>query len=121
MPYFQYLNYFDEMPIMKDWRRLVFEGKLNASQKLFWTKTKPTEELYDLVADPHEIRNLAGDPAQADRLADFRVKTAKWIVETKDLGEVPERDLIARGVVKDVLSGEYADRIKLHPPGSPVP
>lgn len=121
LPYFQYLNYLDEMPITKDWRRLAFEGKLNDVQKLFWSRTKPKEELYDLVSDPHEVKNLAGDPAQAKRLADFRTKLASWIVDTKDLGEVPERELIARGLVKDVLSGEYAERVKLHPAGSPVP
>jgi len=121
LPYFQHINYLDEMPIMKDWRRLAFAGKLTDVQKQFWTRTKPKEELYDLAADPHEIKNLAADPAHAERLADFRTKLSAWIIETKDLGEVPERDLIARGLVKDVLSGEYGDRVKLHPPGSPVP
>ena len=33
LPYAQWLNYNDEMPIMKDWRRLAFEGKLNDAQK----------------------------------------------------------------------------------------
>ena len=31
LPYAQWINYMDEMPIMKDWRRLAFEGKLNDS------------------------------------------------------------------------------------------
>ncbi len=31
-----------------------------------------TEALYDLVSDPHELRNLAGEPEQAPRLADLR-------------------------------------------------
>ena len=39
-------------------------------------------------------------------------------METKDLGEVPEDELIKRGLVEDRLSTEYADRIKQHPPGS---
>ena len=121
LPYFQWINYLDESPIMKDWRRLAFEGKLDGVQKLFWTKTKPTEELYDLDADPHEVRNLAADPAHAERLIDFRKKLSAWIVGTKDLGEVSEADLVARGLVKDVRSGEYADRVKRHPAGPPVP
>jgi N-sulfoglucosamine sulfohydrolase len=121
LPYFQYLNYLDEMPIMKDWRRLAFEGKLNDVQKLYWTRTKPREELYDLDTDPHEIRNLAAEPNQATRLDDFRTKLATWIMQTQDLGEVPESELIARGIVKDVLTGEYKNRVKLHPKGPPVP
>jgi hypothetical protein len=40
---------------------------------------------------------------------------------TKDLGGVPEKELIARGLVRDVLSTEYDARVKLHPKTPPVP
>jgi hypothetical protein len=30
------------------------------------------EELYELTSDPHESRNLAGDPAQGGILNDYR-------------------------------------------------
>jgi N-sulfoglucosamine sulfohydrolase len=121
LPYFQYINYMDEMPILKDWRRLAFEGKLNATQKLFWTKTKPEEELYDTAADPHEIKNLAADPKHADTLKAMRAALDKWVTDTNDLGAVPEKELIKRGLVKDVLSTEYDARVKLHPKAPPVP
>jgi uncharacterized sulfatase len=120
-PYFQYINYLDEMPIMKDWRRLAFEGKLNPTQKLFFSKTKPKEELYDLDKDPFEVHNLVDDPAHANRLADFREALEKWIKDTNDLGEVPEQELIRRGIVRDVLTTEYAERTKKHPSTPPVP
>lgn len=123
LPYFQYINYMDEMPIMKDWRKLAFEGKLNDTQKLFWSRTKPKEELYDLEKDPYEINNLAG--AQSVEIQKIRKEMSdaldQWIKDTKDLGEVPEKELIKRGVVKDVLSTEYDARVKLHPTTSPVP
>jgi hypothetical protein len=45
----------------------------------------------------------------------------KWIKDTKDLGEVPEKELIKRGIVKDVLTTEYDARVKLHPTAPPVP
>ena len=45
----------------------------------------------------------------------------KWIADTKDLGAIPERELIAKGLVRDVLSTEYEARVKLHPKGPPVP
>lgn len=121
LPYMQWLNYLDEMPIQKDWRRQAFDGKLNPTQMLFWSRTKPKEELYDLEADPYEVKNLAASPEHAAVLTEMRAALDKWIVDTKDLGEVPETELIKRGLVRDLLTKEYADRVKLHPKTSPVP
>ena len=120
-PYFQWLNYLDEMPIMKDWRKLAFEGKLNDTQKLFWSKTKPKEELYDTQADPFEVKNLATNPDHAAMLKEMSTALDKWIMDTKDLGEKSEADLIKMGLVRDVLNNEYANRNKMHPKTSPVP
>ena len=36
------------------------------------------EELYDLKADPHEARNLAADPAYAERMEMMRAASRKW-------------------------------------------
>ncbi|MFM8274051.1 MAG: sulfatase/phosphatase domain-containing protein, partial [Gemmata sp.] len=123
LPYFQYINYMDEMPIMREWRRLAFEGKLNKTQMLFMSRTKPTEELYDLDTDPHEVHNLAS--AESVELQKVRKEMAaaldQWIKDTKDLGETPEKELIRKGTVRDVLSTEYEARVKLHPKGPPVP
>lgn len=123
LPYFQYINYMDEMPIMRDWRRLAFEGRLNKTQMLFMSRTKPREELYDLENDPFEIKNLAtAESVEVQQvLSEMSAALDKWIVDTKDLGEVPETDLIQRGLVKDVLSTEYEARVKLHPKTPPVP
>jgi uncharacterized sulfatase len=121
LPYAQYINYMDEMPIMRAWRRLAFEGTLNPTQMLFFARTKPPEELYDTEKDPHEVNNLAGSPEQSEVLKEMRAALDKWIAETKDLGEVPEKELIKRGVVRDVLSTEYDARVKLHPKTPPIP
>ncbi len=123
LPYFQYINYMDEMPILQDWRRLAFAGKLNETQMLFMSRTKPREELYDLENDPYETVNLA--LAESVQLQNVRQEMSaaldKWMVDTKDLGGVPEKELIQQGVVKDVLSTEYDARVKLHPKTPPVP
>ena len=121
LPYAQYINYMDEMPVMRDWRRLAFAGRLNPTQMLFFARTKPPEELYDTAADPHEVRNLAADAAHGETLRTMRAAVDKWIVDTKDLGGTPERELIAKGLVRDVLSAEYDARVKLHPKAPPVP
>jgi len=113
----------DEMPIMRDWRRLAFEGRLNKTQMLFMSRTKPREELYDLENDPFEINNLAtSESAEIQQvLSEMSAALDQWIVDTKDLGAVPEKELIKQGIVKDVLSTEYDARVKLHPQTPPVP
>jgi arylsulfatase A-like enzyme len=45
---------------------------------------RPREELYDLKADPAELRNLADDPAQAGRLARMREQLKSWMTEQGD-------------------------------------
>ncbi len=121
LPYMQWLNYLDEMPIQQDWRRLAFAGKLNPVQMQWWAKTKPKEELYDLEADPDEVKNLADSPEHQATLKEMRAALDQWIKDTKDLGEVSEQALIDRGLVRDLLNHEYAERLKLHPKTPPVP
>lgn len=120
-PYFAWLNYLDLMPTMQVWRKQAFAGTLNPVQAQFMSRTKAAEELYDTAADPHEVRNLAADPAHRATLEAMRATLDQWIAKTGDLGAVPERELIRRGVVKDVLTGEYAERAKQHPKTPPVP
>ncbi|WP_414660332.1 sulfatase family protein [Horticoccus sp. 23ND18S-11] len=45
---------------------------------------RPAEELYDLAADPHEQRNLAGDPAHAARLGALRADLDAWMKQQGD-------------------------------------
>jgi N-sulfoglucosamine sulfohydrolase len=44
----------------------------------------PKEQLYDLIFDPNEANNLAGDPAHAPLLADLRSRLERWMVDTED-------------------------------------
>jgi hypothetical protein len=94
--YAQPIPYRDRMPIMQEWRRLNEEGKLKGPQKLFFRKTKPVEEFYDTVADPHEINNLAASPEHQDTIKRMRAVLEEWIRQTGDLGGIPEDELIER-------------------------
>lgn len=111
LPYAQTISYMELMPTMKIWRQYNAEGKLSGPQKLFFAPAKPTEELYDLNADPHEIANLAESAQHQEKLKELRVVLDKWCAETKDLGAVPEKELIQRGLVKNVLD-QYEERKK---------
>jgi uncharacterized sulfatase len=55
--------------------------------------TRPAEELYDLAADPHELKNLAADPKHADRLKALRADLDAWMKAQGDEGLATERAL----------------------------
>ncbi len=58
--------------------------------------SKPTEELYDVKADPWEIRNLADLPEHRETLEKLRAEHDRWRKEILDLGFLPESDLRTR-------------------------
>jgi N-sulfoglucosamine sulfohydrolase len=66
-------------------RRIRDEGKLTEAQRSCFVSPRPTEELYDVDADPHELVNLAGDPKHAKVLDDMRRALSEWGRETEDV------------------------------------
>ena len=95
-PYYQYMNTPEKGATMKELRRVAKTGKMPAAMKLFMADRKPVEEFYDLQSDPHEIKNLATDPAFAEQRARFRKAHQKWSTETRDLGLIPEPEINLR-------------------------
>jgi N-sulfoglucosamine sulfohydrolase len=65
-------------------RRLQGEGRLTQEQSRIFQAPRPPEELYDVIADPHEFKNLAEDPRHAETLAELREKLIQWGRETDD-------------------------------------
>jgi arylsulfatase A-like enzyme len=45
---------------------------------------RPPEELYDLRQDPHQLTNVAADPAYAVALAEHRTRVDAWMRDTHD-------------------------------------
>ena len=119
-PYYQYMNTAEKSVIMKELRRLYAEGQLPPEAELFMAETKPVEELYDLKEDPHEVRNLAGSSAHREILERMRAAQVKWASETKDLGMLPEPEILRRAaklggdryaIFQKPGSGEYMERL----------
>ena len=65
-------------------QRLHAAGDLSPAQRDCFVAPRPAEELYDALDDPHSLRNLAGDPAYANRLAALRAVLEAWKKETGD-------------------------------------
>lgn len=91
--------YREQMPMMQELRSLQKAGKLNVKQGLWLSAIKPEEELYDLQKDPYELHNLAGNKDLQDTLATYRKILNNWIMDTKDLGQFPEKELIDNWLV----------------------
>lgn len=87
--YGQYIEYLWRAPSMKSWEQAYKNGELNEVQSAFWNE-KPAEELYNISDDPHNINNLAGDPAYAQTLANMRQECQSWQKEIIDVGFIPE-------------------------------
>jgi len=95
-PRLQYSTYSEMTPTRQELRRLNSEGKLEGAAAELMSPMKPAEELYDTVADPHQIHNLAGDPGQEDRLLSMRARLHTWMVATRDTSLLPEVDMCRR-------------------------
>ncbi len=89
-PYLQPCAYKDGKQILIAMREWYAAGKLDETQRLVFRDVRPQEELYDVTADPHEIRNLSDDPQYATTLAELRGRLDAWMEETNDQGRVAE-------------------------------
>lgn len=73
------------------WRDAAEAGRLTGGHAAIWQPDQEDlEQLFDLEADPWEVRNLANDPSQAARLAEWRARLRRMMLETRDTGIVPE-------------------------------
>ena len=90
-PYMQ-LNRYKETsyPSWRQLKRLHAAGKLTPEQGLFLSERRPEEELYDTVADPDEVHNLASSEEHREALERMRNELNEWIESTGDMGAIPE-------------------------------
>ncbi len=89
LPYVQPLEYMFKARGYQSWARLAREDKLTPATAQFWG-AKPTEELYDLAADPDNVKNFAGDPAHRATLNRMRAALKQHTLEIVDNGFLPE-------------------------------
>lgn len=89
-PWGQHYSYpFEVLPSMGSWHDAWKRGECNAVQARYW-QSKPAEELYDVTADPFEVKNLADDPQYASRLQQMRKLLRDDLLAIRDVGFIPE-------------------------------
>ena len=97
--------YKDGKPIVQRLRELHAAGELTElHERLLFAPVRPREELYDLRADPQELRNLAEDPAWAGELGRLRQALADWQQATGDRGIEPEAEEVYEGNMRAYLA-----------------
>ncbi|MGF1638707.1 MAG: sulfatase-like hydrolase/transferase [Cyclobacteriaceae bacterium] len=101
-------NYMPHLPYIRDGRiqgpekdsyreliRMNQTGELpEAMDRMF--DPKPVEELYDLKADPWELKNVAADPVHSSRIEGLRNNLHQWSLDTRDIGFLTEAEYMIR-------------------------
>lgn len=112
----QHINYAETSIVRQDMRRLDAEGRLPVASAQFLHAPRPAEELYDLQADPWEVKNLATFPAYAETLQRLREECQLWQLSVGDAHLIPEilldEEEKERGSRWDILNSDNGiDRI----------
>ncbi|MFP6596081.1 MAG: sulfatase-like hydrolase/transferase [Candidatus Hydrogenedentota bacterium] len=108
----QHVAYMFQTPSTRAWYDKFVEGTLSPEHAYFWERKAP-EELYDLEADPDEVRNLAGIPEHLERLRRMRGALEQILEDTRDVGFVPEPDYYT--VYRDRILNELAQDEEAYP------
>ncbi|GAB5440407.1 MAG: sulfatase-like hydrolase/transferase [Fuerstiella sp.] len=99
LPYIQNSVIFgDRKASFRELRRLHESGQLHGAAQQLWSERKPTEELYDLRNDPHELTNLAESEAHNSVRDTLRGKLREWILQHRDSGFLPEAEYQRRAL-----------------------
>jgi arylsulfatase A-like enzyme len=98
-------NYRYIMLAYREWRELYRDGKLNDTQSQFF-QPRPPEALYDVEADPHEVKNLAGDPRYEEVLKSLRSQLQSQVKSMPDLSFYPESYLAEAAFDNPVAFGK---------------
>ncbi|QCW99559.1 DUF229 domain-containing protein [Aggregatimonas sangjinii] len=94
--YYLPVEYRERIPTMKELLQLQNEGKLNAIQSQWFRENKDSEELFDCLADPHELNNLVENTDYKGKLEELRTEMDRWLTAINDQPNLPERELITR-------------------------
>jgi arylsulfatase A-like enzyme len=103
-----------QYPVWNLLKELDAQGKLTSLQKFLTAPTMPEEELYDIMADPHETRNLANSPEHQSVLHELRAAVDQWIETSNDQGRQlePPEIAAAEGRTKPLSPGGAEKKAK---------
>lgn len=78
-PWMQFSRYKEQCyPMLAAMSAMHLRGELTPAQAAFFAAKKPEIELFDLKKDPHEVKNVADDPAYAETKAELLAALTDW-------------------------------------------
>lgn len=86
-PYYQDIQF--RVNMLASMRRLLelkAENKLDSLQLIWFSATKPAEQLYLLSDDPHTLYDVASNPLYANDLKRLRKESDRWMKKIDDKG-----------------------------------
>jgi N-sulfoglucosamine sulfohydrolase len=89
-------GYSDQSPFRRELLAAARTGRLMEGPLTWLAPARALEELYDTEADPWQLHNLVRLQEHRATLERLRGKLREWMIETRDLGLLPEADLLAR-------------------------
>jgi arylsulfatase len=116
-------------PSYKDLFHLRAEGKLTPVQADVFVSPRPTEALFDVGTDYHQLNNIAGDPKHAKVLEHLRRVMDQWQHRTGDTvpqQSTPDRfdrqtgERLFKGLVpakRGIIAGSRRDAQNINDPG----
>ncbi|MFT5290481.1 MAG: arylsulfatase A-like enzyme/acetyl esterase/lipase [Planctomycetota bacterium] len=112
-----HLAYMFQTPTTRRWKELYDAGELkHPAQRRFW-EPKPMEELFDLGRDPDETVDLALVEGETRAALDLlRAALYAHMLETRDLGLLPESELLSRargGAPRDIDTYPLAELLEV--------
>ena len=91
-------QYRDSKDYVRNLREMYADGTMSAKLTEIYFGERPAEELYDVIADPSQLNNLATDPKHAAVLQRHRSLLEQWIAEgDAGLGEESDEELAYQG------------------------
>ena len=80
----------DRADFWSSWKALAESGDAHATAMTAKYSFRPAEELYDVVNDPHCLKNLIEDPSLADLKAELSKELDAWMKNQGDAGRETE-------------------------------
>ncbi|MDA1230770.1 MAG: sulfatase [Planctomycetota bacterium] len=86
----EFKNACTNSPEFKSWQELAATGNADAIAKVKRYQFRPEIELYDVEADPLEMKNLASDIRLTDTMTQLRAELDRWMFRCGDKGQETE-------------------------------